>query len=449
MKNDVFETKQNATFKRIGIFALSMFTVASAIYLFSPTNGSHADNADVSIDVGAAVNLRLDKDVLAMNGDVNTFITGEITVSVSTNSVFGYTLAMEDTDNITDLTSTTSSDRFASGFTGKKTQSSMENDNWGFSLNGTDFYRIPAKNSPVALKRVHTYLSTEDSTTITIGAKIGPTITAGQYQDQLLFTAYVNGADGEPNMTDPTDPNSGPEPKPPVDPDDMDIKSMQDVQCTLIENVGEAKTVQDIRDGSIYTIKKLADGKCWMVENLHIVGKTLNSATSDLAEGTTFVVPESRPHGFYATWADEAVAYYDDTQNNGAYYNWYTGTAGEGVYSMTTGETQHSICPKGWRLPSYQDYNTLYQRYNSYAAMLGVPQFTLSGIAESFIRQDNGQETFSVWDVGEYGYYMTSTGNTNSDYTMQLYIASVPYGRIKTNGNGYKYKGTSIRCVAR
>jgi len=65
---------KNSTLKNLAIFSSALFVGASAIYLYSPVIGSHADtskSAEVSLTVGEAMSLSLDKSDLALTADIN------------------------------------------------------------------------------------------------------------------------------------------------------------------------------------------------------------------------------------------------------------------------------------------------------------------------------------------------------------------------------------------
>ena len=57
-------------------------------------------------------------------------------------------------------------------------------------------------------------------------------------------------------------------------------------------------TVIDKRDNESYTIQKLADGNCWMLDNLRTVDITLTSKDSNLPEGETYTIPKSDRNSF-------------------------------------------------------------------------------------------------------------------------------------------------------
>ena len=165
----------------------------------------------------------------------------------------------------------------------------------------------------------------------------------------------------------------------------------------------------DTRDGQTYAIAKLADNKCWMIENLRLadthqegtntVPTTLTTANTNnpLNDGTsvtlklnyndttaaTHLSPTSNveynadtaPGGWCKTNSaacdDQSRLRTDNTANRatytettnmtsananlysyGNYYNWYSATAGNGTYSKSSGNTAGDLCPTGWHLPT-------------------------------------------------------------------------------------------------
>ena len=195
-----------------------------------------------------------------------------------------------------------------------------------------------------------------------------------------------------------------------------------------------AAGLTDTRDGNEYVVKKLADGRCWMTENLRLINKTISSADSNLPEGETWTIPASSVSGFIAQNTNNA--YLDSTY--GGYYSFYTATAGTGGTNLTSGNAPSSICPKGWRLPSGGDtgeFLTLFNNYDSSALLQGDPGFVLSGYAYRG----------SVSEQGTYGAFWSSTTyNVNLAYLLDLYSDNVsPW--LST----VKYMGYSVRCVAK
>ena len=208
-------------------------------------------------------------------------------------------------------------------------------------------------------------------------------------------------------------------------------------------------TLTDSRDGNEYTVKKLKDGKCWMTQNLRLVGpfkpdKTDSDVTWNKTDTNAFELTASNS----GTWCTStSSSCYDqsmvlDSGNNsyGTYYNWYSATAGTGTYSIT-GSASSSICPKGWRLPTGGDsgeFQSLYNQYNTSANMRDAtngPGFVLSGYRLGS----------STRDQDSYGYYWSSTALSSND----AYGLHLGRSYVVPAYNNYKYRGFSARCVAK
>jgi uncharacterized protein (TIGR02145 family) len=140
-------------------------------------------------------------------------------------------------------------------------------------------------------------------------------------------------------------------------------------------------SITDSRNGQTYTVKKMADNKCWMIDNLKYLPAS-NAATT--VTGTSYRLP-TVPDGYMtndgtntSSTANSDYPFYIDpcdassyTQSNGTrctasgavgtdtwygyLYNWYGATAGTGRYATSINDgTQatSSICPSPFRLPS-------------------------------------------------------------------------------------------------
>lgn len=208
---------------------------------------------------------------------------------------------------------------------------------------------------------------------------------------------------------------------------------MQGFDKSILSTTGDSAKVYDKRDGNIYTVKKLADGRVWMTENLRLIDKTISSADSNLPEGETWTIPASSVSGFSAPNTNNA--YLDSTY--GGYYTFYTATAGWGTDSVTSGNAPKDICPKGWSLPTGDysgEFNTLYRQYNSFALMQGDPAFVLTG------RVLNS----SVSSQGSNGSYWSSSVY-DANVANNLYLNSPNVG---PSSRSNKYIGISVRCLA-
>ena len=192
-------------------------------------------------------------------------------------------------------------------------------------------------------------------------------------------------------------------------------------------------TLTDTRDNNTYTISKLADGKCWMTQNLRIIDKTITPADSNVT--ANYTIPASSINGFSSN--NTSNAYIDNTY--GGYYSWYTATAGTGTYSMSSGKTLASICPKGWRLPTggrgKSEYNDLYEKYNSSSMLTSSPvNMNMAGY-------------IAYGGFGQYGTYSRYWASTaySQDYANLTYMdaTSADLGTYDS-----KNRGITVRCIA-
>ncbi|MBQ3271520.1 hypothetical protein IJH10_02865 [Candidatus Saccharibacteria bacterium] len=198
----------------------------------------------------------------------------------------------------------------------------------------------------------------------------------------------------------------------------------------------------DIRDGNSYRVRKLADGNCWMTENLRLVGsKKLTSADSNVS--SDYTLPASSTSG----WCTDADATCNDKENvldsgnasYGVYYSWKAATAGTGTSAVTSGNATASICPKGWRIPtggSSGEFQTLYNNYNSSALMQSAPAFVLSGARNGDITTGQGDSS----------YYWSSTARgsaTAYDFVLR------DSGVVLPTDHSAKYLGFTVRCISR
>ena len=412
------EQKAKASiFGKSGIFSASLLTVASAAYIYSPVVGSYADesaNLKVDATVNPVASLTLDTSDISFvftPTASGVFDSKPVTATVDTNSTGGYELYFSSEDNETNMVNPLVSNVIASDFDGTVTSSSMAANKWGYSLNNTDFSKIPALNAQATLKNIDHYPTTaEKTTTVNIGMKVDTNLPSGTYTKNVIFSVVAH----ETLVPTPT---------------------MQSFDKSTLVKVGDSATLKDTRDGNFYTVKKLADGNVWMTENLRLIDKTISSADSNLPEGETWTIPASSTSGFKSYNTNNA--YLDSTY--GGYYTFYTATAGTGGTNLATdgANAPSSICPKGWRLPTGGDsgeFKTLYSNYNSSALMRDEPNFTLSGYVS------NG----SVLDQGGYGYFWSSTvDGANGAYYLYLNSSDV----YPAYGNG-KSDGFSVRCMA-
>ena len=124
-------------------------------------------------------------------------------------------------------------------------------------------------------------------------------------------------------------------------------------------------TLTDIRDGEKYIVRKLADGHCWMVQNLRTPPSTLLKAIySDNTSDYTLPASDALETNTGNTYTPHMYATSSDIDGNG--YNWAASVAGN---TSNTAYSDKSICPKNWQLPTGQSgsigFNKLIEKYGS------------------------------------------------------------------------------------
>ena len=260
------------------------------------------------------------------------------------------------------------------------------------------------------------------------------------------------------------------------------IGNMQDMTSELCANtqVGVETTLKDLRDNKTYFVAKLADGKCWMTQNLDLdlsASVTLTSEKSDFPASKTWTPENDIQTATGVTWeqygGDGARSYDigkkyfeggkgsgtysgynytpqdtgDEHYSLGNYYNLVAATAGTGVNGVNSGNVTDSICPKGWRLPtstSSGDFAALMSAYgitDNAAGSTKASEAPLYFVRSGVYEHDTGRMAY----LGEYATYRSSTIR-DKDYGYLLYLT--PSGANPSEYNTRNY-GRPIRCVAR
>lgn len=419
---------------KLGVFAASLLFTAAAVYLYSPvigTNASDSANIGVNLRVNSIISLALSSNSLnfaIVPTTSGVFSSQSVQATVETNSTEGYELFFSSVDNQTNMPNQDQniSEFIASDFSGTVTSSTMASNKWGYSLNNTDFSRIPTLNTQATIKNIDHYpASNEKTTSVYIGTKISTALPFGTYSKDVVLSVIAHDT--------------------PVFNGISTMQQMTPEACSL-ERVGAMTTLTDTRDGNSYIVKKLADGNCWMTQNLRLgdghTAMTLYPSDSNVT--TDFELPAApttlSPTDFEQEVYDVNGIYIDNTY--GGLYNFYTATAGEGTESKTSGNVEQSICPKGWRLPTgglNGEFSNLYTYYNSFLDMRDAngPNFTLSGyiINGTYLQKD------------AYGTFWSSTVN-DSDKSHVLFFYTNGTNSVLPENYGDKSNGYSIRCVA-
>ena len=111
-------------------------------------------------------------------------------------------------------------------------------------------------------------------------------------------------------------------------------------------NLRSVSALTDQRDNETYAIAKLADGNCWMIENLRLESTNSDNSSGALAQG----YGTSSAYGNFSGLATaESANFSNSTTANSLYYS--------GTQSGTASVDIGTINSPGYRIPRYNNYN--------------------------------------------------------------------------------------------
>ena len=255
-------------------------------------------------------------------------------------------------------------------------------------------------------------------------------------------------------------------------------------------NVGNntVTALTDNRDGNVYTIARLADGNCWMVENLRLDDTaiiTVSNTNNPLVVNGTVAIKNSNGNTYnhlssnsmsWCSGDDESefcrgrsylntnntnlggngmVASYNSGDYNsqwysyGNYYNWYSATAGRGEYDTTAIMTASGdICPSGWRLPyggyDNKDTNGSFMYLNQQLGNTSSDGHNWLVFPNNFIRSGVFVEGQSLSYRGELSAYWSSM---HTDFWNAYAAWLNSSGTMWASGHTPDSRGGSVRCV--
>lgn len=126
------------------------------------------------------------------------------------------------------------------------------------------------------------------------------------------------------------------------------VKSAGSIQgwtgCSTLAS-GAVTALTDQRDSETYAIAKLADGKCWMIENLRLESTNSDNSTGVLAQG----YGTSSTYGNFSGLADSERFFTNTYTANSLYYS----DTQEGTASVDIGTSNYPA----YRMPRYDNRN--------------------------------------------------------------------------------------------
>ena len=488
-QNFIFRPKYYKTFA-LGLFAFLCAYVAAST--FTPVQTSDASTVTITNNTSDYYITITSADSLPLA--VTSKPTGQLayavdTINITTNSDNGYKLYVSTSSNDNNIYQNGSSSTASSGYFQPTTgtvaaPAALAQNTWGFALSKvTD--TTAAKYNPLAssFANISEYVNntgapTTDSTwagvptlanseqakiseasaanapngndfDIYYGVDASTTLPTGNYSTEITYTAISEGVNQFPTMQDFTA-----------------------EQCYNMAT-NTSINLSDSRDDKYYRVTKMADGHCWMTDNLALDGtdaagnvRVLTPSDSNvttnrpLAENiTNGTTSEYNVVQIYSGVANDVTSSCDLTTapycivnastKYGNLYNWNAATAGVGLRA-TTGTVTESICPKGWQLP---DNDGVYS-FQNLMLHYGLPTTnTTDGSAVQTIQRTPlnfslvGYYDNSSVDQSLRAFYWSRTVYTaNADQANSLHFGTKD-GSFYPQGFPGKSYGFSIRCV--
>ena len=422
-------------FMLVGIGLLSSALVSWA----NPVSATDL-NYNIDVDQTLSVTIPSDSLSLVLDPSAKPFDYKDLAISVETNNVTGYRLMMSaDSTSLLKTNDDTKAIQTLPALDGGYTDDTFVANRWGYKIGDGNY--IPFVSGAVVANG-DTAVN-NDITNFRFATKIDFSQPSGEYKTTLNFTAVVN-------------------PIPTFYMQNLDTK-----YCTTSPMIAIDK-----RDGEEYMIQRLADGRCWLLENMRLDPTDLE--LEDLEDNTN--APNQLLEYFMngggtmpnaimgvsdewttSTNSNDAILYpkiYTGNINKvpnitygigsgkvGVYYNYCAATAGTYCYEgyNASGNAQYDICPTGWRLPTGDDegeFNVLYEALGSDSkAFKNALSTPLTGrYSYGKVEQYGGQTT-----------YWTSTYfNPNG-----MNEARVDFSNVEPDAGNYSGRGTgySVRCI--
>ena len=479
--------------------ALAILSMASLAGFIGYSSSVSAITEQSDVNVNFTFNSTLGVSVSSDDLSIDDLAPGTaadsniITINVLSNSPYGYTLnstvgnSTYNNRNLTHATVNNATPFSSIDFgTTKANKESFSNSQWGYSFsldNGTTWINATKTNGttndtgysglPLYSDSSHIATIKESSSTsalngdnvkFKIAAKADTTQIAGEYNNVINFQVTGNAAPAK---------------------DISNATYMQEVgTCPSTLTTGQVYTLKDSRDEQEYKVAKLADNKCWMLDNLRLDpsdSTTLNNITASNTNADATSIDKFKNGGGTtgdqyptakinnAAWTSSSQNYYSipmtiNTYKNttttsygagsgkiGVYYNYCAASAGSYCYgngithgAPPSGDATQDLCPAGWRMPTGNtsgEYQALFTAYNNNQIATDSGSF-----------QQGLSIPLSGWFVdgsvnyqGGLGFWWSST---QYDTVNVMYSIVVDDSHVFPAHYDILYYGLSLRCIA-
>ena len=379
---------------------------AQAVEETNPSISTYASDPTASINLPSTIDFA---DVLPTAAGVTTTASANLTITTSSSG--GYSLYFYSSNGNNSLTPLNPNNSSSISSTPTTTElDNLNNNTWGYNLSTeastgdtATYSTIPTSSTtPVQTKDTSTTNSANDTYTLSLGAKVDTTIPSGTYTNSLTIAIVAEPA----AISDLTG-----------------VTYMQDVTAEICASTAEGTkaTLTDRRDDNTYTVAKI-NGNCWMTQNLRLSGgRDLTPADSDVTSNWKFPDNSLESGNSYT----EARSTISSNTSYGGYYNYCAASAGTVCNDTTRQDATQSICPKGWKLPTLDQFEGITNQRSAFSPV------------------DSGYYySGSLGGTGSYGRWWSATAY-NSYNQYRLYYEDGSLGAIDGNKRG----GLSVRCV--
>lgn len=308
--------RRRAKFEIISLITLGMMGAGGA----SVGALSYQSNVGVGFTFNPTLTVSLSSGDLTIPGLTldSTGVSNDITVSVSTNAAYGYTLSATVGNN-----STYNSDNLINSLDSSKVFSNIATDAnlanlggtsdtniWGYSYKDntvttpawSNYNGLPLYSATGTTLIDTNSAATDGSADFRIAAKTSSTQASGEYNNVINFVAVSKV--GVVSLLDALVASNATQQN-----GYYTMQGMTPAICSA-SAVGSSAQLLDVRDNKLYWVAKLADGNCWMTQNLDhdIVSTTdfYNSTNTDLPSGVTWTGTATRTVND-TTWSGSAI----------------------------------------------------------------------------------------------------------------------------------------------
>ena len=398
------------------------------------SNVAHAEEEIYDTTVRSQVNSSLQitlPDVInmAVNPATKPFGTSYAEIYVGTNNATGYNMTMytDDTtlykvDDATKTIPTLSAKNY-----GGYTEDDFTVNRWGYRTEDSEYY-IPFVSGTQILSS-DTNTIEEDRTALEFATKVNYSQPSGIYETSINFVAVAN-------------------PLPTY------IQHMDSYLCTTTP-----MTVVDNRDEQLYTVQELADGNCWMMDNLNLGAEELTTNLTSRNTNIQGTISKDTFNSWLKT-AQSSDVYTSQTQPElglvdgvdsisgaayGTLYNFCAASAGTYCYEPNeeapVEDALQDLCPAGWRLPTGGDYGEFDKLINDG----GYQNSYLSPLSEGGLNYARSGTDFGGGSNTGYNGYLWSSSR-HDEWAMETINFSTAFGISPVFYNG-RYISAGIRCV--